>query len=106
MKHQLLMASVVGVGFLAGLGIAAVRGDLRQPAAARVQELAEQAAPEPVMPAPSAALPLPVQPAAAAAATFEPHPEGGESGDALAAPTYDQEIAARDRAARRGARSH
>jgi hypothetical protein len=114
MKDQLLMAAVVGVGFLAGLAIAAARGDLRRPIAAPLQELAEPAAPEPLpaeaarplMLAPGSAAPLPIQPAAAQPAITEPQHDQRESAAALAAPTYDQEFAARDRAAARGARSH
>jgi hypothetical protein len=90
MKGPLLMATVVGVGFLAGLGIAAVRGDLSRPSAA----------------AAAAAVPLQAAPATdAVPLQSEPQPDGRESADSLPAPTYDQETAARDRAAAHSARS-
>ena len=107
------MATVVGAGFLAGLGIAAVRGDFSQPAAAPVPGLPEQSATVPLQP--MAVLPLTptpatdaaksLQPAAPEPTTSDPKPGGGESDDSLQAPTYDSETAARDRAALHSARS-
>jgi hypothetical protein len=109
MKNQLLMATLA-VGFLAGLGVAAVRRDLSQPAAAPVQGPPEEA-PAVSLPAPATnAVPatnaaLPLQPAAPAAAASDPEADGRESADSLPAPTYDDETAARDRAAAHSARS-
>lgn len=112
MKDQLLMASVVGVGFLAGLGIAAVRGDLWHSPTAPVQGPPEQAAVplqalpvRPATPAPATDAAMPLQPAAPEPAASNPQPDGRESADSLPAPTYDQETAARDRAAAHSARS-
>jgi hypothetical protein len=113
MKDQLLMATVVGVGFLAGLGIAAVRGDLWHSPPAPVQAPPEQAAVvplqamavRPVTPAPATDAAMPLQPAAPEPAASNPQPGGRESADSLPAPTYDQETAARDRAAAHSARS-
>jgi hypothetical protein len=116
MKNQLIIGTLA-VGFLAGLGIAAVRGDLWHAPAALVQEPPEQVAAVPlqavaavpVTPAPatdvSVPLPLPLQPAAVEPAVSDPQPDGGESADSLPAPTYDEETAARDRAAAHSARS-
>ena len=114
MKIQLLIATLA-VGFLAGLGIAAVRGDFSHPAAALVQDFPEQVAmaPLPVVavrpvtpaPAPAADALMPLQPAAPEPAASDPQPGGVENADALPAPTYDQETAARDRAAAHSARS-
>lgn len=113
MKAQLLMATVVGVGFLAGLGIAAVRGDFSQPAAAPVQELPEQAsavlphamAVRPLTQAPATDAEMPRQPTAPEPTASDPEPDGRESADLLPAPTYDEETAARDRAVAHSARS-
>jgi hypothetical protein len=112
MKIQLLIATLA-VGFLAGLGIAAVRGDFSHPAVAPVQDFPEQVAMapppvvavRPVTPAPAADALMPLQPAAPEPAASDPQPDGVESADALPAPTYDQETAARDRAAAHSARS-
>jgi hypothetical protein len=114
MKNQLIFGTLA-VGFLAGLGIAAVRGELWHAPAALVQEPPEQVAAMPlqavavgpVMPAPAtgASLSLPLEPAAVEPAASDPQPEGGESADPLPAPTYDDETAARDRAAAHSARS-
>jgi len=113
MNDRLLMATLVGVGFLAGLGIAALRGDFSQPSAAPVQGLPEQAAAvptqamaaRPLTPAPATDAAMPLQPAAPEPAASDPEPDGRESADSLPAPTYDQETAARDRAAAHSARS-
>jgi hypothetical protein len=112
MKKQLLIATLA-VGFLAGLGIAGIRGELWHAPAAPVQAPPEQVAAAPlqtvaagpVTPAPPTDAALPLQPAAVEPAASNPHPDGGESADALPAPTYDQETAARDRAAAHSARS-
>jgi hypothetical protein len=94
MKDQLLIATLA-VGFLAGLGIAAVRGDLRYaPAAAAVP-----------LPAPAAHAALPLQPAAAAPAARDRQRDDGDSADTLPAPNYDEQSAAHDRAAAHSARS-
>jgi hypothetical protein len=103
MKNQLLMATLA-VGFLAGLGVAAVRGDLSQPAAAPVQGPPEQAPAVP-LPAPATNAALPLQPAAPAPVARAREPDGRDSADSLPAPTYDDDTAARDRAAAHGARS-
>jgi hypothetical protein len=92
MKNQLLI-STLAVGFLAGLGIAAVRGDFSHPAAAPVEGPREQ---------PAA---VPLQSAAPETPAGDPQPNGGESADALPAPTYDDQTAAHDRAAAHSARS-
>jgi hypothetical protein len=112
MKNQLLIATVA-VGFLAGLGIAVVRGDLSHAPAALGQGRPEQVAavpPQdvaagPVTPAPATDASLPLEPAAVEPAASDPQPDGGESADSLPAPTYDEETAARDRAAAHSARS-
>jgi len=92
MKSQLAIATLA-VGFLAGLGIAAVRGDFSQPAAAPVQGLSEQAAA------------VPLQAVAPEPAASDPESDGRDSADSLPAPTYDSETAARDRAAAHSSRS-
>jgi len=114
MKNQLIIATLA-VGFLAGLGIAAVRGELWHASAALVQEPTEQVVTVPlqavaagsVMPGPAtgASPLLPLEPAAVEPAASDPQPDGGESADSLPAPTYDDETAARDRAAAHSARS-
>jgi hypothetical protein len=112
MNNQLLIATV-SVGFLAGLGIAAVRGDLSHAPAVLVQGPPEQVvagslqavAAGPVTPAPTTDASLPLQPAAVEPAASDPQPDGGDSADSLPAPTYDEETAARDRAAAHSARS-
>jgi hypothetical protein len=112
MKNQLIIGTLA-VGFLVGLGIAGVRGELRHAPAALFQEPPEQVAAvplqavaaDPVLPAPAidASPPLPL--AAVEPAATDPQPDGGESADPLPAPTYDDETAARDRAAAHSARS-
>jgi hypothetical protein len=112
MKNQLLIATLA-VGFLAGLGIAVVRGDLSHAPAALGQGRPEQVAAVPlqdvaagpVTPAPATDASLPLEPAAVEPAASDPQPDGGESADSLPAPTYDEETAARDRAAAHSARS-
>jgi len=112
MKNQLIIGTLA-VGFLAGLGIAAVRGDLWHAPAVVVQEPPEHVAAAPlqtvaagpVMPAPATDASLPLQPAAVESAASDPQPDGGESADSLPAPTYDEEVAAHDRAAAHSARS-
>jgi hypothetical protein len=112
MKNQLLIATLA-VGFLAGLGIAAVRGDLWHAPAELDQGLPEQVAAvppqavatDPVTPALDTDASLPLEPAAVEPAAGDPQPDGGESAALLPAPTYDSETAARDRAAAHSARS-
>jgi hypothetical protein len=119
MNNQLII-STLAVGFLAGLGIAAVRGDFSHPAAAPaaapVAEPPEQlaAVPQqvvavgPATPAPPADAALPLQSAAPEAPASDPQPDGDESADAppaLPAPTYDDQTVAHERAAAHGARS-
>jgi hypothetical protein len=83
MKNQLIIATLA-VGFLAGLGIAAVRGDFSQP---------------------TTDAPMPLQPAAPEPAASDPEPDSRENADSLPAPTYDEDTASRDRAAVHSARS-
>jgi len=115
MNNQLII-STLAVGFLAGLGIAAVRGDFSHTAAAPVAGPAEElaAVPQqvvavgPVTPAPPADAALPLQSVAPEAPASDPQPDGGESADAppaLPAPTYDDQTAAHERAAAHSARS-
>jgi hypothetical protein len=94
MKDRLLMAAVAGGAFLATLGIIAVRGNHSQPSVASVQ----------APPVQTAAMPLP-PPAAPEPAARDPQPDDRDSAAALAAPTYDDQTAARDRAAAHSARS-
>jgi hypothetical protein len=98
-KNQLLI-STLAVGFLAGLGIAAVRGDFSHPTAAPAAAPVAGSAEEP---AADAALPL--QSAAPEPPAGDRVFDGGESADALPAPTYDDQTAAHDRAAAHSARS-
>jgi hypothetical protein len=119
MKHPLHMATLA-VGFLAGLGIAAVRGELWHSPAASFEGPAEQAlavplqaatvplravAAGPVSPAPATDAATPLQPTAPEPAASDPQPDGRESAAALRAPTYDEQTAAHDRAAAHSARS-
>jgi hypothetical protein len=94
MKNQLLIATLA-VGFLAGLGIAAVRGDFSQPAAAPDQGSSQ----------PAAAVPLQAMAVRPLTAASDPEPDDRESADSLPAPTYDEDTASRDRAAAHSARS-
>jgi len=110
MKDWLLMAAVAGVGFLATLGVIALRGGFSHPAAVPPQAVAIRPV-IPEAPPTDAATPT-VNPAANPAAS-DPQPEGRETADQSAeeradsvrAPTFDQELAARDRAAAHSARS-
>jgi hypothetical protein len=103
MKNPLLMTTLA-VGFLAGLGIAAVRGDFSRPAAAPVDAPTEQVAVMP--PQPVVVRPVTMAPGTdIALPASDAQPDGGDSADTLPAPTYDQETAARDRAAAHSARS-
>jgi hypothetical protein len=118
MNNQLII-STLAVGFLAGLGIAAVRGDFSHPAAAPaaapVAEPPEQLAavpPQtvavgPTTPAPPADAALPLQSAAPEPPASDPQPDGAsaDAPPALLAPTYDDQTAAHDRAAAHSARS-
>ena len=114
MNNQLLI-STLAVGFLAGLGIAAVRGDFSHPAAAPVVQPPEQltavplqtVAIGPVTPAPAPDAALPLQSAVPQAPASKPQPDGprADAPPALAAPTYDDQTAAHDRAAAHSARS-
>ncbi len=99
MKDRLFIATLAGVGFLATLGIGAMHGDLWPPPAAPVQRPAHT-------PAQPTAVPL--QAVAVRAVTPEasdPQPNGGEGADSGPAPTYEEQSAARDRAAAHSARS-
>jgi hypothetical protein len=117
MKDRLLIATLVGVGFLAALGMAAVREDRWQPPAAPVQgppahlRLQLAAVPlqatviRPVTPAPTADAATPPQPAAPEPAAGDPEPDGREGAGSGRAPTYEEEAAAREQAAVHRARS-
>jgi hypothetical protein len=105
MKDRLLIAAMVGVGFLATLGVAAVRGELwesptqvHEPAPAPVQ-----APPEPLR-LPEAPAATPLQPPAPEVATSQTD-AGPEATELAPAPTYEQQTAERDRAAAHSARS-
>jgi hypothetical protein len=98
MKDSLLIATAAGVGLLAGLGIAAVRGDLWRPAAVAV-------APVTATPAPAADAAVELQPAAPEPAASATESDGREDAASRPAPSYEEEAAARDRAAAHGARS-
>jgi hypothetical protein len=116
MKDGLLIATLAGLSFLATLGIAAVRGHLWQPSVAPVQgppahmRMKAAAGPlqamgaRPVTPTPAAVAATRLQPVAEPAAS-NPQPDGREGADSGPAPTYEQEAAARDRAAAHSARS-
>ena len=117
MKDRLLIATLAGVGFLAALGIAAVREDRWQPPPAPVpgpaahMGLRRAAVPpqasvvRPVMLTPAADGATQPQHAAPALAAGDPQPDGREGADSGAAPTYERQAAARDRAAAHSARS-
>jgi hypothetical protein len=117
MKDRLLIATLAGVGFLAALGIAAVREDRWQPPPAPVagpaahMRLRTAAVPpqarvvRPVMPTPAADAATQPQPAAPALAAGDPQPDAREAADSGPAPTYERQAAARDRAAAHSARS-
>jgi hypothetical protein len=117
MKDRLLIATLAGVGFLAALGIAAVREDRWQPPAAPVpgppahMHLPAAAVPpqarvvRPLTPTPAADAATQPQPAAPALAAGDPQPDDREGADSGPAPTYEREAAARDRAAAHSARS-
>jgi len=97
MKDRLLIATLAGVGFLATLGFSTVHEDLWQRAAAPARgstsgtqlQAVTVTEPEPAAPEPQATEPAPGQVAA----------------DSAPAATYDEQTAARDRAAAHGARS-
>jgi hypothetical protein len=116
MKNRLLFPSVAGVGFLAGLGIAAVRGDLWWPRAAPGQELASHVGLQPAAVSVQAMGVQPVTPTPEVEAAAQPQPAaseptaadlapGREGADSAPAPTYEEQAAARDRAAAHSARS-
>jgi hypothetical protein len=109
MNDRLIIATLAGVGFLAALGIAIERGDLWQPPAhTRLEPAAvplRTMAIRPVTAAPAAVAatqPLPAAPEPAASA---PAPDGRAGPDLNPAPSYEEEAAARDRAAAHSARS-
>jgi len=95
------MAAVVGVGFVATLGVIGARSAHKPPAAAA----AAAAAAEPVTPALTSVAVTAFAPRAAEGAASDLKPEPRNSAAALPAPTYDEVTALRDRAAARGARS-
>jgi hypothetical protein len=113
MKDWLLMAAVAGVGFLATLGVIALRGGFSHPAAVPPQAVAIR----PVTPSPATESAMAAVNTAANPAASDPQPEGRETADQTAdqsaeeradsvrAPNFDQELAARDRAAAHSARS-
>jgi hypothetical protein len=120
MKDPLLIATLAGLSFLATLGLEAVRGDLWQapmapvqgpPAHMRMKAAAvplQAIAVHPVTPTPAAdaaTQPQPQPQPVAEPAASDPQPDGGEGADSSPAPTYEQEAAARDRAAAHSARS-
>jgi hypothetical protein len=117
MKDRLLIATLAGIGLLVALVIAAVRCDRWKPPAAPVQgppaHLRLQAAAVPlqamvvgpVTPTPAANAATQPQPAAPEPAATDPPPDGRQGADSGPAPTYEQEAAARDRAAAHSARS-
>jgi hypothetical protein len=106
MKDRLLIAALVGVGFLATLAVAAVRGELWQSAAPAVEAPAAAANQRsPARPRlPEATVPVPVQAAVPALAASEPE-SAPETAELTPAATYEQQTAARDRAAAHSARS-
>jgi hypothetical protein len=108
MNNRLIIATLAGVGFLAALGIAIVRGDLSQqpPAQGRLPQAAvplQTVAVRPITRA-TALEAAPLEPAAPLPAAGGPTRDGGGT-DLGPAPTYEQEAAARDRAAAHSARS-
>jgi hypothetical protein len=118
MKDWLLMVAVAGAGFVGTLGVTAVRGKLSHPTAVSMQAMvvvppAPQPAPAPAptqtptqtptpAPASDAAIALQSAPEPAAA---DPQPDGRDSDESIPAPNYDEQAAARDRAAAHSARS-
>jgi len=102
MKDRLLIATLAVVGFLAALGIAAVRGDLWQPSAAPGQEAP---APRRATLTPVADAATQLQPAAPGPAASDPEPDTREDAASGPAPTYEEQAAARDRAAAHSSRS-
>jgi hypothetical protein len=109
MKDWLLMAAVAGAGFFATLGVVALRGGLSHPAAVPPQAVVIRAVP----PAPATDVAMPAVTPAANPAASDPPPDGresadhsaDESADSVRAPTFNEELAARDRAAAHSARS-
>jgi hypothetical protein len=99
MKNRLLIATLVGVGFLATLGINAVREEPWLPAAAPVTGAPTGTR----LPADAVPLSVPHRPATPTPAA-DPQPER-ERADSGPAPTYEEQSAARDRAAAHSARS-
>jgi hypothetical protein len=100
MKDRLFLAALAGVGFLATLGIGAMHGELWPPPAAPVQRPAAR------RPVPPATVSLQAMAARAVTpAASEPQPSDGERADSGPAPTYEEQSAARDRAAAHSARS-
>jgi hypothetical protein len=106
MKDRLLIATLVVIGFLATLGLGAMRGGLSQPVTAPLA-----AAPSPTrlqadtrsfIGADRAAAPTPAADAAMPPPSAAPEPTPAES---VTAPTYEEQTAARDRATAHGARS-
>jgi hypothetical protein len=99
------MAAVAGVGFLATLGVIALRGGFSHPAAVPPQAVAIR----PVTPSPATESAMAAVNTAANPAASDPQPEGretaDESADSVRTPNFDQELAARDRAAAHSARS-
>jgi hypothetical protein len=113
MKDWLLMVAVAGAGFFATLGVIALRGGLSHPAAPPPQAIAIR----PAMPTPATDASTPTVNPAANPAASDAQPAGREtadqtadqsadaSADSVRAPTFDDEVAARDRAATHSARS-
>jgi hypothetical protein len=114
MKDWLLMVAVAGAGFVGTLGVTAVRGKLSHPTAVSMQAMVVvPPAPQPApalaptqtptpAPASDAAIALQSAPEPAAA---DPQPDGRDSDESIPAPNYDEQAAARDRAAAHSARS-
>jgi hypothetical protein len=114
MKDWLLMVAVAGAGFVGTLGVTAVRGKLSHPTAVSMQAMVVvPPAPQPApalaptqtptpAPASDAAIALQSAPEPAAA---DPRPDGRDSDESIPAPNYDEQAAARDRAAAHSARS-
>jgi hypothetical protein len=103
-----LVITTLGVGFLAGLGIAAVRGNLWLPPVAPVQDPAVlERSPAPAEPLQTSADVAAAQPQAPPPDPKPVDPESaGRDGDTSdSAPTYEQQSAAHDRAVAHGARS-
>ena len=119
MRHRLLAPALAALGFIVTLGVAAWRGELwPHPPAGTVVQTPRQVGPDgapgqpmPTRPAPrpgTAAAGVAVQPAAQLPAEeSDPAPPGGRTAGPGPAPvpTYEEQAAARDRAAARSARS-